>query len=190
MLTFAVLLALTFVVWRVHVRREPSKALVAHREAALAVLAAERGLRFVEGTEPRAEGSVGGVFYTVFANNRAFEYDGGAALVARVAPLAARLAAWPRDPPDSMASFGDEIPTGDSTFDARFALLGAEPAAIRPLFDDSTRARLLSLGAPALVRDSGLLSLLLEDVPDTDHFDLALAIIAHIAGSSDTAYRG
>jgi hypothetical protein len=190
MLTWAVFLASIVLVWLFYVRKEPSKTLVAQREAALALLAAERGLRFIEGTEPRAEGAVGGVLYTVFANSRAFEYDGGATVVARVAPTAVRLAAWPRDPPDSIASLGDEIATGDSTFDARFALLGAEPAAIRALFDDSTRARLLSLGAPALVRDSGVLSLLLEDVPNPGDLDAALAIVAHIAGTSDTAYRG
>jgi hypothetical protein len=117
----------------------------------------------------------------VFANCRTFEYDGGAAVVARVEAPAARVAAWPREPPDSIVSFGNETLTGDETFDARFALLGLEPAAIRALFDENTRASLLALGAPALVVDAGVLSLLLGDVPSNEEFDVATALIGRLA---------
>jgi hypothetical protein len=197
MLIFVLLLTVAFVLWLGLGRPSASKSARARVRAMLranvALVAAEKGLRWVQDAEPHAEGTIDGLSYRVFASDCGFEYDAGATFVATAARSGPAFVAWPRDAPDSVASFGREQETGDATFDARFMVLTEAREATLAALDESLRASLLSLGAPALVSRNGGIWLLLPAMPRDETFDLAVAVVARvvraIARSVDGPYR-
>jgi hypothetical protein len=179
MLTWVVLAAGIVVLW-LAVGRPRAKSPGALREAGLAILAAEKGLRWIEGDEPYVEAVTEGVPYRVFAHSCGFEFDVGVTLCATTSASAPSFAAWPRDPPESIATRGREVPTGDSVFDARFAVVTDEPEPASVVLDEGLRRRLLSVGAPALVSQEGKVWLLLPAVPPSDVFDVAASVISRV----------
>jgi hypothetical protein len=140
-------------------------------------------LRLVEGDHPYAEGVANGVRYQLFASSCGFEYDAAAALVAAASGSGPTFVAWPRDAPDSVASFGSEVPTGDLVFDARFVVLTATRNATLPMLTDTLRSHLLSLGAPALVGQNGMVWLLLTEMPQAEAFGVAVGLVTGVAQS-------
>jgi hypothetical protein len=179
MLTWAALALAVWVLW-VAVGRPRARSPRALREAGLALIASEKGLGWVEGPEPHADGVTDGVSYEVFPHSCGFEFDLGVTFVAKTSASAPSFVAWPRDPPDSVSTFGQEIQTGDAVFDARFAVLTDAPEAASWLLDAELRRSLLSVGAPALVSREGKVWLLLPQVPTDDVFDAALSTVVRV----------
>jgi hypothetical protein len=190
LLICAVFGALSYTVWlarRAQMRPSKTNQL---REAALAIIAIERNLRFVEGADPHARGEVDGIAFTLRVV-RDWGTDYCVSVVSNVSAAIPALAVWPREPPDSVASLGREVPTDDPVFDARFATVTAgSPDEIPGQLDADARAHLLALGTPAFVRKEGVLSLLLPAMPNQDDFEHAVAIIGRLGRPSGPPYRG
>jgi hypothetical protein len=159
------------------------------KEAALALIAIERNLRFVEGADPQASGEVDGIAFTMRVA-RDWGADYCVSVASSVSVATPVLAIWPREPPDTIASLGREVPTDDPVFDARFATVTADSLdQLRGELNANVRAHLLALVTPAIVRKDGTLLLLLPAMPNEKDFDHAMAVIGCLARPSGQPYR-
>ena len=151
------------------------------------MLAAKTELKFDAGPPGGTyflSGTVDGLAFRVEPGNRGLPWDGDSIFCA-ACPLSAALVVWPRDAPDEVTDgLGDERPTRDEQFDARFSVFSSSPQAPRAVLDETVRAGIFELGIVALVVRDQEAVLLLPGIPSTLALQKAADLLAAVVERS------
>jgi hypothetical protein len=187
MLTAIIVLALGTIAWGVirdRARRAGDPDRAQRMQHALRRLAAENRLEFEQGGAGRADavsGEKDGVRFRMEAGTRGLAFDGDVVVVTSCASDE-RLVVWPRDPPDAVVDgLGEERPTRDPVFDARFASFSSSAALARVTVDEEMRGSLYELGIVALVVREREALLLLPGVPSSESFEASTSLLTAVA---------
>jgi hypothetical protein len=165
-------------------RRAGDPSLELYVRDALRALAETSGLRFDAGTPGGSCavcGAEDGIEFRVEPGTRGMLFDGDVVIAASCSSEG-RVVVWPRDPPDDVIEgLGEERPTRDPVFDARFAVFASSSDEMRFIKDPMTRDAIYELGIVALVIRDDEAVLLLPGIPDGDALQSAAALLARVA---------
>jgi hypothetical protein len=179
--------AVAFPVLRRIARRPGNVEREARVRGRLTKLAEECGLTVEAGPTDGSyflSGALGDLPFRVEPGTRGMPFDGDS-VVCAACPLDATVVVWPRDAPDEVTEgLGEERPTRDEQFDARFSVFASSDKAPRRVLDETVRAGLFELGIVALVLRDREAMLLLPGIPSTLALQKAAELLAAVVARS------